>query len=90
MGDMGEYWRDVKPIMKRESQVRRGQNRVEGWKALAERRIPHVVKNDGAHIIVDDRIDYWPGTGLWKVRGSKQSGRGIGALLREIAKDGAK
>jgi hypothetical protein len=52
-------------------------------KLLRDRDIPFVVKNGGAHIIVNGRIDFWPGTGLWIERGGPR-GRGVKDLLRHI------
>ena len=36
MGDMGDYWRDVRPAMKEESQRRRSSNRESSSRLLAE------------------------------------------------------
>lgn len=36
-----------------------------------------------AHLVVANRWDFWPGTGKWKDRRSKKSGRGVRELMRE-------
>ena len=89
MGDMGEYWNDVKPELKRLSREKRGKNRLNGESELFVRQIPFLKKNAGAHLIVfpDDkskRVDYWPGTGLWRSLEGCKDGRGIRSLLRNL------
>ena len=41
--------------------------------------------NNGYHLLVEAKdqqlIDFWPSTGLWKVRATKISKRGIKSLL---------
>lgn len=87
MGDEGEYWAVEGPRMKEESMRRRARNRKFGAERLAECRVPFDSKNDGAHLIVDNRIDYWPGTGLWIERKSSYTGRGIQSLLNRIEEE---
>ena len=75
MGDMGDYWRDVRPAMKEESQRRRSSNRESSSRLLTEAGISFESKNEGSHLIVSGQgavVDFWPGTGLWIVRGSKE------------------
>ena len=86
MGDEGEFWKDVRPELKKRSRISRGRNRKQGAQALKVNRIPFLSKNYGAHLIVcpDDvklRVDYWPGTGLWRSYGGLTEGRGIDSLL---------
>lgn len=93
MGDMGEYWNDVKPELKRRSRAKRADNRKSGASELFCRRIPFLKKNDGAHLIVlpehsQLRLDYWPGTGLWRTYWGSKEGRGIGSLLGYLKANG--
>ena len=92
MGDMGEFWSDVKPELKRISREKRSSNRLHGQSELFVRRIPFLKKNGGAHLIVcpDDfskRCDYWPGTGLWRSFWYGKEGRGIKSLLTYLGAD---
>ena len=89
MGDGGEFWKDVRPAMKKASQNKRRANRRNGAETLRLNRIPFLKKNQGAHLIVypEDvklRVDYWPGTGLWRSWGGLTEGRGVESLLRYI------
>ncbi|WP_368640437.1 hypothetical protein ABRZ04_04280 [Castellaniella ginsengisoli] len=89
MGDMGDYWRDVKPDMKERSQRKRAANRKSGATILHAAGVPFESKNGGAHLIVQARdhvVDYWPGTGKWATRGHQFTlvGRGIAGLMQHI------
>jgi len=91
MGDMGEFWKDVKPELKKMSRDRRARNRKNGESELFLKRIPFLKKNSGAHLIVNPedpkkRADYWPGTGLWRSYWGSEEGRGIASLLAWIDK----
>lgn len=63
------------------SRVKRASNRERGEQHLADAKIPFVSKNNGAHLIIMDRINYWPGTGLWQDRMTPSKGRGVRRLL---------
>ena len=82
---LADYWRDVRPHMKEASRRRRDANRRTGRGKLEAARVSFVVKNEGAHLIVLDRWDYWPGTGLWIDRQTKRQGRGVHSLLVALA-----
>jgi len=89
MGDEGEFWKDVRPAMKEMSRNQRKRNRKNGESVLFMAQVPFLKKNHGAHLIVfpDDpakRIDYWPGTGLWRSWGGLTEGRGIESLMRYL------
>lgn len=43
-----------------------------------------VVKNGGVHLIVFDRFDFWPGSGLFIDRNTQERGSGIDALLAKL------
>lgn len=86
---MADYWADVKPHLKAESQQRRANNRESGADILRRAGASFEVKNDRAHLIVRGGtlvVDFWPGTGLWKVRGITGNGRGVHSLLRALGK----
>lgn len=83
-GDEGDYWRDVKPLLKERSQQNRASNREGGAHMLTEAGLSFESKNDGAHLIVRHYplvIDFWPGTGLWQVRGKPFRRRGVRNLI---------
>lgn len=81
MGDMG----DIFNTMREASQEKRAANRMSSRELLEKHNIQFEVKNAGVHLIVDGRIDFWPGTGLWVVRGSKGKQRGVKKLLSFLA-----
>ncbi len=62
----------------------RQKNRQQAPVALREAGIDFEMKNHGAHLIVDHgRVDFWPGTGLWHVRGGAQ-GTGVKKLIKLV------
>jgi hypothetical protein len=94
MGDddsetMGDYWRAVTPGMKERSKAKRANNREQSAELLRAAGVPFESKNSGAHLIVDGRFDFWPGTGLWierDGRGERKRNRGIRNLLKRVKK----
>lgn len=84
--DVGDLWR----AKKAESAERRAGNRDMGAALLRAAKIAFVSKNGGAHLVVDDAVDYWPGTGLWHSRNTPIQGRGIRNLLRHLGVSPAK
>lgn len=80
MSDMGEDFKELKKI----SQAKRERNRESSSQLLREAGISFVEKNNGAHLIVNDRYDFWPGTGLWMARGDKTKQRGVMKLIKRI------
>lgn len=61
-------------------------NRENSADYLAQREIPFVQKNGGAHLIVEGKdcfIDFWPGTGKWHSRCGKK-GFGVRNLVAFI------
>jgi hypothetical protein len=75
-----EMWRE----QKKRSQQKRASNRDRSTEMLVLAGIPFVSKNNGAHLIVDNRYDFWPGTGLWQARDEKRKHRGIRSLIARI------
>lgn len=80
MGDMGDVFRG----MQEASKERRANNREGSAELLVLAAVPFVSKNGGAHLIVDGRIDFWPGTGLWMDRKSMKKRRGVQDLIRHV------
>lgn len=82
MGDMGDYWRDVKAHKK---------ERAEHYKANAENAIAQVAKvaktmqnynKQNNQWLIDGRVDWWPTSGTWIDRPTKIRGRGYYSLNR--------
>ncbi len=77
--EMGEMFNALKKM----KQEKRANNRENSAEYLAERGIPFVSKNGGAHLIVEGNecfIDFWPGTGKWNSRCGKK-GFGVRSLV---------
>lgn len=76
-----EDWKDHKL----EGQQRRARNRDFSPKILAEAGLRYDERNGGAHLIVyvkgKPKVDFWPGTGLWMIRGSQKKARGVRELI---------
>ncbi len=86
MGDMGDFWRDVKPEMQARSKEKRANNREQSAKLLSDAGIVFSSNNNGAHLIVEGRdcfVDFWPGTGKWITR-NKEAGFGVRNLIKHI------
>jgi len=80
MGDMGDDFRAMREFGK----AKRESNRDASTRMLTAAGISFVSKNDGAHLIVAERYDFWPGTGLWMARGDKTKQRGVSNLIKRI------
>lgn len=78
--EVSEMWRAHKAAQAE----KRASNRDAGAALLAAAGVPFVAKNGGAHLIVDGRVDFWPGTGLWSNRNTPTKGRGVRNLLRHL------
>ena len=79
--DLGAYWRDVRAA----SQAKRADNRKSSMELLNEAGIAFKTNNYGGHLVVQANghlIDFWPGTGLWVMRGSTQRHRGVKKLVK--------
>lgn len=82
--DFGSMWKEVK----QERQAKRSRNRENSLRLLQESGLKVDVHNSGAHLVVyanHRTYDFWPGTGLFRLRGSGQSYRGVKRLLSFIA-----
>ncbi|MFM9424382.1 hypothetical protein RCH10_000810 [Variovorax sp. GrIS 2.14] len=78
MNDMSKHNLGEHSSIRAESQARRASHRGHAPKVLAEAGLKHTLLNDGAHICIGHAVaDFWPGTGLWRMRKPNQSGRRI-------------
>ena len=80
--------------LRQASQDKREHNRRYSTKLLSSRRYKFKVVNNGYHLIIeelkDNLIDFWPSTGLWKVRGTNKSNRGIKSLIEYLETHGTR
>lgn len=83
MGDMGEIFSGMREY----SQEKRANNRDGSKKILEGAGINFESKNFGAHLIVENIIDFWPGTGKFIDRRNKFKGRGVRNLLKQLKRD---
>lgn len=80
MGDVGDDFN----ALKKYRQEKRADNRDQSAALLSRAGVIFESKNIGAHLIVEGgakTIDFWPGTGLWIVRGTKEKRRGVRKLI---------
>lgn len=82
MSDMAETFKAMNDY----AQAKRRDNTIKSTRLLKLANVEFVSKNNGAHLIVLNRWDYWPSTGLFIDRSNQKRGRGITNLLRIIAK----
>lgn len=75
-----EEWAGVKS----ESKARRADNRAKSADILTDNDIKFTSHNGGTHLVVEARVDFWPGTGLWMVRNTKIKRRGVFNLLKYL------
>lgn len=81
MGDMAEGFRE----MTKHRKLNRANNTVASTSLIHKAGMEFESKNGGAHLIISARgetIDFWPSTGLWIVRSTKQRKRGVFNLIR--------
>jgi hypothetical protein len=65
-----------------QSSEKRANNRAYATTRLDTVGIKYEIKNKGAHIIIADRWDFWPGTGKWRDRKHNKYSRGIESLIK--------
>lgn len=80
MSETADMWKGVKE----KSQKKRAKNRERGAELLEEHGIIFTEHNGGAHLIIEDRWDYWPGTGKWLDRRVGMYDRGIMKLIKTV------
>lgn len=81
--DQEDLWSAFKDRAE-ESAERRAMNRAGCAEQLKALGIPFTTNNAGVHLMLThngQRIDYWPGTGKWRVPATGHSRRGIKSLL---------
>ena len=86
--NMGDFWRDVNAAR----QQKRADNRASSADMLKTAGITFESKNIGAHLIVTalgQTFDFWPGTGLWMVRGKPKRRYGVRGLIDACTPAGA-
>lgn len=70
MSDMAEDFNALRKF----KQEKRADNRAQSAAVLSRSGIVFTSNNDGAHLVVlagSKTVDFWPGTGLWIVRGQE-------------------
>lgn len=80
MSEMAEVWSDLRE----HSQRKKRSNLASSTALLNHNGIPFVSHNNGIHLVVtkgDKTIDYWPSTGLWWIRGTRNKRRGVKRLV---------
>jgi hypothetical protein len=82
---MGEVWR----AHNKQRQGKRALNREQSVKMLRDAGVCFELKNGGAHVIIANgdalRVDFWPGTGLWRVsRPIIHEERGVRQLIKYL------
>jgi hypothetical protein len=80
MGDMGDDFRAMNEYKKQ----KRKSNTQKSTQILIDKGIKFVSLNHGSHLFVDGKIDFWPSTGKWIVRGGKKYHRGVFKLIRRL------
>ena len=83
MSDMGDDFTALRKI----KQEKRASNRDASAAILSRSGVVFESKNLGAHLIVQAGatvVDFWPGTGLWIVRGEKKQRRGVRKLVEYV------
>lgn len=73
--------------LKEESERRRANSRRDSAAMLRGKGVEFVSRNKGAHLVIEDRVDFWPGTGLWIVRADQHRGRGVKALCKWLKRN---
>lgn len=93
MGDMGEYWKDIKPHLKerRKQHVRKmGNSATKNIETLGF-EFTHYPNNQQFAINTHNGIiDYWGTTGTWIERKTKKRGKGIRSLRKYINQEDSK
>jgi hypothetical protein len=85
MGDVGEFWRDVKEHQKKAKNARWEQNRKQLYELLEKDVFNCALENEGTgHVVINDDIDFFLSTGTWLVRGKRKRGHGFKQLLHYL------
>ncbi|HEA4129432.1 hypothetical protein [Enterococcus faecium] len=87
MGDMSEYWKDIKPHLKerRKQHVRKmGNSATKNIETLGFEFTHYPNNHQFAINTHNGIIDYWGTTGTWIERKTKKRGKGIRSLRKYI------
>jgi hypothetical protein len=76
-----EDWKAHNKQCRAERSERNARRREEAPAALIEAGIAFVAHNGGAHIVIGQRFDFWPGTLRWADRVTKRTGHGTASLI---------
>lgn len=83
MGDLKEYWDDVRPILNEDSKKKKIQNQEQSIILLEEKGIEYKQLSP-THFRVG-LYDFWPSTGRFIHMKTKERGRGVFNLIRNIS-----
>ncbi len=91
MGDMGEFWRDVKEHQKKQKSEWQAKTREPALQTFLSSGWDYEVKNHGEHYIIKNLkgkgvADYWPSNGTYHIRGSGEYPHGVKNLIKDLAK----
>jgi hypothetical protein len=70
--------------LREQNQEKHERNRRYATILLDAENVKFVPKNHGAHIIIANRWDLWPGTGKWRDRKVNKYSHGLGNLIKLI------
>ena len=87
MSEMAEDWAAFREM----KQAKRRSNMAESTSRLEREGFAFTSHNHGVHLVLmkgAQAIDYWPSTGLWWIRGTRNKRRGIDRLVKFL-KSGA-
>jgi hypothetical protein len=89
MGDIGDLFKELRE----HKRAKRASNTKQSTQALINAGVQFTSLNGGVHLLVmaadGSRIDFWPSTGLWKLRSSNVKHRGVFRLIqRALARAG--
>jgi hypothetical protein len=87
MSEQCEYFDDLRAV----SQDKRRKNREWSAEYLRKLGINFTTNNGGVHLMISQQetiVDFWPGTGKWIVRPTREQkkleGRGVLNLVKEL------
>ena len=46
-----------------------------------------VALDDGKRLRLDDKVDFWPGTGIWRILATQEEARGVSAMLAFLVQE---
>lgn len=80
INEVSEMWRERREF----TQKKRRFNLAASTAMLTNAGLPFHSNNDGIHLVLlknEQFIDFWPSTGLWWIRGTRNKRRGIQKLI---------